>query len=65
MSEPLKPGDRVKIIDGTFAGNQGTVVASPRHARYGLVVIETEIFGKLTPVDLEPWQVRRLDPGPG
>jgi transcription antitermination factor NusG len=53
----LYPGDRVKIVDGTFIGRQGRVV---ERSRYGLVLVELILFGRSVPVDLEPWQIERI-----
>ena len=51
-------GDRVKIIDGTFANFEGTVeeVIETR----GLVKVMLIIFNRPTPVDFEYWQMERL-----
>ena len=58
IKHDLKPGDRVKIIEGVFAsfeGSVGTVDASS-----GKLTVMIEIFGRSTPVDVEAWQVERV-----
>jgi hypothetical protein len=51
----LEPGTRVTILDGIFAGFEGEV-REPWHGE-SLVRMRLMIFGRPTPVDLEPWQV--------
>ena len=51
----VRPGDRVKVKDGTFAGMEGEV-KEILEAK-GLVRVELTIFGRPVPVELEYWQV--------
>jgi hypothetical protein len=44
----------VKVLDGTFTGTEGTVLESPRYARYGLVLVALPVLGQVVPVELEP-----------
>lgn len=58
---PFAPGDRVKVVDGTFTGKEGTVKSL--REQYGLVTVELIVFDRPVPVELEYWQVELL-PGP-
>jgi acyl carrier protein len=57
-SPPFAPGDRVKVVDGTFVGYEGTVKSL--REPYGLVTVELIVFDRPVPVDLEYWQVELL-----
>jgi transcription antitermination factor NusG len=57
----VSPGDRVRVVDGTFAGYEGEVMAVM--AEKGLVRLELRIFRKPVPVELENWQVTKLVEG--
>ena len=53
------PGEAVKIVDGAFMSSEGTVQSiDPDHGR---LVVSVSIFGGDTPVELEYWQVERLE----
>jgi transcription antitermination factor NusG len=60
-SSPALPqsGDRVRIGDGTLAGQEGRVLSL--RERYRVVVVEITLFGKPAPVELETWQVEVLN----
>jgi hypothetical protein len=53
----FRAGDRVRVINGTFAGDEGMVLASAYCARYSLVRVVLPIFGRPVHVELEPWQI--------
>ena len=55
----FEPGEAVKIVDGAFMSSEGTVQSvDPDHGR---LVVSVSIFGGDTPVELEYWQVERLE----
>jgi transcription antitermination factor NusG len=50
------------VIDGTYAGMAGKVVAVPLPgARHRVVCVALEIFGVIIPVELQPEQVGLRD----
>jgi transcriptional antiterminator NusG len=52
-------GDKVKIKDGAFESFEGTVTSlDPDRSKLQLSVV---IFGRNTPVDVEYWQVEKLE----
>lgn len=51
----FKPGDRVKINEGTFENFEGNVDSIDE--TNGRVTVMINIFGRSTPVELEYWQV--------
>jgi transcription termination/antitermination protein NusG len=55
LSIAFRPGDRVKINDGTFENFEGDVSAVD--AANGRITVMINIFGRSTPVELEYWQV--------
>jgi transcription antitermination factor NusG len=68
------PGDRVVVVDGTFAGITGTILSPEEllarnpQARIsrelregGLCAVLLTIFGREVPVELQPWQVFRAE----
>ena len=55
----FEPGAAVKIVDGAFMASEGTVQSvDPDRGR---LTVSVSIFGGDTPVDLEYWQVERLE----
>jgi len=54
----FRPGDRVKITEGTFENFEGDVDAIDE--ANGRVTVMINIFGRSTPVELEYWQVESL-----
>jgi transcription termination/antitermination protein NusG len=54
----FSPGDRVKIIDGTFIDREGRVVEVLED--YHWVRVELIIYGRPVPVELECWQIEKL-----
>lgn len=54
----FEEGDAIKVIDGAFAGFNGTV-ESVKPEKQKIVVL-TSIFGRATPVELEYTQVEKL-----
>lgn len=54
----FRPGDRVKITEGTFENFEGDVDAIDE--ANGRVTVMINIFGRSTPVELEYWQVEAL-----
>jgi transcription termination/antitermination protein NusG len=53
-----KPGDRVKITEGTFENFEGDVDSIDE--QNGRVTVMINIFGRSTPVELEYWQIEAL-----
>jgi len=51
----FKPGQQVRVVDGTFNGMQATILELL--PRWQLVRVELDIFGRPVPVELEYWQV--------
>lgn len=57
---PLQPGDRVRIVEGTFEGFEGILESlDPESDK---VTVAIEVFGRETPIEVERWQVERLPP---
>jgi transcriptional antiterminator NusG len=54
-------GETVKIDDGPFLNLTGEVEAIDREA--GRLRVQVSMFGRLTPVDLEFWQVKKVENG--
>ncbi len=54
----IKPGDRVKINEGTFENFEGDV--DNVDAANGRVTVMINIFGRSTPVELEYWQIEKI-----
>lgn len=54
----FKPGDRVKINEGTFENFEGDVENIDE--ANGRVTVMINIFGRSTPVELEYWQIEAL-----
>lgn len=52
---PFKPGDRVRIKEGTFENFEGDVDGIDE--ANGRVTVMINIFGRSTPVELEHWQI--------
>ena len=52
---PFKPGDRVRIKEGTFENFEGDVEGIDE--ANGRVTVMINIFGRSTPVELEHWQI--------
>ena len=52
-------GDKVEVLDGSFAGMMGNVTSID--AEKGKVIVSMTLFGgRETPVDLEYHQVRKI-----
>lgn len=54
----FKPGDRVKVKEGTFENFDGVV--EDILAEKGIVRVGLTIFGRATPVELEYWKLESL-----
>jgi len=54
----FRPGDRVKINEGTFESFEGEVDAIDE--QNGRVTVMINIFGRSTPVELEYWQIESI-----
>lgn len=55
----FQPGETVKIADGAFLGSIATVQSvDPDHGR---LTVSVTIFGGDTPVELEYWQVEKVE----
>jgi transcriptional antiterminator NusG len=54
----FRPGDRVKINEGTFENFEGEVHAIDE--TNGRVTVMINIFGRSTPVELEYWQIESV-----
>ena len=54
----FKKGDRVKVTNGAFMNFEGDV--DEVIADKGMVRINTTIFGRQTPLELEYWQIEKI-----
>ncbi len=54
----FKRGDAIRIVEGPFENFQGTV--EDVYSDKGKIKAMISIFGRLTPVELELWQVEKL-----
>jgi transcriptional antiterminator NusG len=54
----FRPGDRVKIKEGTFENFEGEVASIDE--TNGRVTVLINIFGRSTPVDIEYWQIEAV-----
>jgi transcriptional antiterminator NusG len=52
-------GMLVKVVDGPFAGSEGEVGSLDE--KLGRACINVSLFGRLTPVDLEFWQIAKKE----
>jgi transcriptional antiterminator NusG len=55
---PFRPGDRVRIKDGTFENFEGDVHTIDE--ANGRVTVMINIFGRSTPTELEHWQIEEV-----
>ncbi len=60
MGNELKPGDRVRIKSGVFASFPGRVESVTEEGL--LLTVSVEIFGRATRLDLQFWEVEKIDP---
>jgi transcriptional antiterminator NusG len=49
------PGDRVRILNGPFAGMEGKVITV--YVAKGTVSVLLEVLGRPVPVELEAWEI--------
>jgi transcriptional antiterminator NusG len=54
----LKPGDRVRVIDGPFASFEATVERVDAESRE--LSLGVTLLGRAVPIRTEPWQVEPL-----
>ena len=66
-------GDRIRVVNDTFFGMEGVVIdyeeamelyattggERPHALRYGFVYVALELFGRRTPLNLQPSQIQR------
>ncbi|HNQ22789.1 MAG TPA: transcription termination/antitermination protein NusG [Phycisphaerae bacterium] len=55
----IHKGDRVRITDGAFESFEGEVEAVDE--RRGMVSVVVSIFGRSTPVEVEYWQLEKVE----
>lgn len=55
----LKKGDRIKITEGPFEGYEGEV--DDVDQKHGMVTVVVTIFGRSTQLDVEQWQLEKVD----
>ncbi len=55
----IEVGDTVQLIDGAFSGMNGRV--NEIDTEKGLVVVSVDLFGQLTPVDIEYNNVKKVE----
>ncbi|MCC5831077.1 MAG: transcription termination/antitermination factor NusG [Phycisphaeraceae bacterium] len=55
----FQKGDHVKIVEGPFANMTGDVDAL--YPEQGKVTVVVTIFGRATPIELEYWQIERVE----
>ncbi|MFV0425300.1 MAG: transcription termination/antitermination protein NusG [Bacilli bacterium] len=55
----IEVGDTVQLIDGAFSGMNGRV--DEIDTEKGLVVVSVDLFGQLTPVDIEYNNVKKVE----
>ena len=54
----FKPGEAVRIVDGPFMNFTGVV--EELNPTRGKLKVNVSIFGRLTPIELEYWQIEKL-----
>lgn len=54
----LRPGEQVKITEGSFENFEGEVDSIDE--RRGMVTVVLEVFGRATPVEVEYWQLEKV-----
>jgi transcriptional antiterminator NusG len=61
MDTELRAGDRVRIKRGVFAHFPATVESVSGEGL--LLTVVVEVFGRATPLDLQYWEVEKMDGG--
>ena len=59
VESPFTVGDKIRIVSGSFAETEGEVAEVDVSA--GVVTVNVKMFGQYTPVQLEYWQVERVN----
>lgn len=57
---PFEPGETVRVTDGPFASFMGLIVECFESGDMGKVRVEANIFGRLTPVEMDLDQIEKV-----
>lgn len=57
--QPLKVGDKVRILEGVLAGHTGVIVSPSHEAPENWIAVQLTLFEKLTIIEMESEKVER------
>ena len=58
MDDDFTIGDRVRVREGTFQSYEGEVIEIDETS--GRITVDMNIFGRISPVELENWQIEKV-----